>query len=628
MSVDLLRVEANERVDLLDFQQLANSSMEEALRVQGNTFLTNPLATFRSFILDGFALSNPSGKQLTVTKGRGLLARRVGGTVKYGILTSEGDATKTIDLAAMAATTYNVYIRFEFIDGDSSSRIFWDATGTGKEFAQTMSTKLKANWSLRVETGSPGSEWLQIGTVNNAGVSLVIVDQRPFYFEGLPSATYASGWSAYGGGSPNDRDPDRATYGVKDLQTFTAAMRQCLEDIKGRGLRRWWDRDIGGMNIGFDDAPVEDRLAIGDANMYLQWSATFPELRMDSGGDSLIYDRANNRWQFKIANVEEMHLDTSGLEIAHGLTSTGSASHTSGGVFTGFVGGGSGLQVFAGATAGWSTGIVSTGAGTGPGGYFVGGILAGESGHGAIGLGGNAGGVGFWGRGGGAIGAEGIYGEGSPLGGSGVKGVGKLTGAGGYFEGGFNGYGIQSFGGAGGGFGVWGLGSGAYSGVYGSYPGIGGIGVTGSGGSASGCGVSGVASFTGNSNGVEGYGGGTGAGVYGKGRNGGIGVSGEGYPSGDGYGVKGLGYGDGFGVWAVKSNGVGDALYADASAGTGYGASVAGKADPTTNGRAALRISPQSGEPFYKDKGAIYYHNTNNKLYFYNGTTWKEIAVV
>jgi len=674
MTVDLLRVEANERVDLLDFQQLANTTMEDALRVQGNSFLTNPLSSARSWILDGFAITgNPLNKQLTVTKGRAVLARRVGGTVKFGIITTEGDASKIIDMAAMAVATYNVYIRFEYVDGDNSSRIFWNAAGTGSEFAQTMSTKLKASWSLRVETGSPGAEWLQIGTANNAILGLTLVDQRPFYFEGVPSTTYSSGWSSDGGGTANDRNANRATYGVKDLQTFTAATRQCLEDIKGRGLRRWWDRDIGGMNIGFDAAPVEDRLAIGDADMYLQWDSTYPELRMGAGGDSLVYDRSGNHWQFKIANVEEMRLGNDGLAIANGLyvgdatgvptdnnilaegtitanggmTSTGSASHTSGGVFTGFAGGGSGLQVFAGATVGWSTGIVSTGAGTGPGGYFVGGILAGESGHGAIGIGGIAGGVGFWGQGSsGAIGVEGVYGVGSILGGPGVKGVGKgsypgITGEGGAVGGS---QGVYGQGGIGGGIGVKGYATG------GLLPGVlgdgnqTGAGVEGQGGLASGPGGffvgRGVGSF-----GVEGYSL-NGTGVYGRGGNyggnfyglnpGAIGVRCEGFGSGDGItgfggnssgkgvygeggtpngpGVWGLGKGTGVGVRGehlsggisvigtgtlggvgvyANHTGSGPALQTRAL-GTGWGGWIEGVADPRgVNGRAAFHIEPQ-----------------------------------
>lgn len=318
MSIDLLRADANERVDLLDFQYLANTTFEEAIRVQANWFLTDYNKS-RQWVLDGFAMANPSGKQLQVTIGRAILARRVSGTVRYGIVTGAGDLTKIVDMTALTPGTYNVYIRFEFVDGDNSSRIFWNPAGSGSEIVQTMATRLQANWSMRVETGSPGAEWLQIGTANNVSGSLVIVDQRPLYFEGLPSATYASGWSTDGGGSSNDRNVDRQAYGAKDLQTFTAALRQCLEDIKGRGLRRWWDRDIGGMNIGFDADPVAGHLAIGDANYYLYNNTLEPALYVDSGGSRLTFDRANLHWRHWVSGTEEMRLGADGLVIANGL---------------------------------------------------------------------------------------------------------------------------------------------------------------------------------------------------------------------------------------------------------------------------------------------------------------------
>ena len=297
MSLDLLKVESNERLDLLDFQYLINEFAANGLANAANLFLTNPNGSLRAWILKGFALSNPSGKQLTVTKGTAILAYRGEGAIKYGMITTAGDATKTIDMNALASNTYNVYIRFEFVDGPNSSRAFWNPEGTGSEFAQAISIKKLANWSLRVETSSPGAEWLQIGTANNSGVGLVIVDQRPLYFEGTVNSTYASGWSTDGGGGANDRNADRKTYGIADMQTFVAAAKQCLEDIKGRGLKRWWDRDIGGMNIGFDANPVSGTLAIGDANYFVSLVGGNPRITFASG-DYVEYDRTANRLNF------------------------------------------------------------------------------------------------------------------------------------------------------------------------------------------------------------------------------------------------------------------------------------------------------------------------------------------
>lgn len=319
--VDLLRVEANERVDLIDFQFALNDAMAGALREAGANFLTNPNGAVTTWILGGFGMTNPTGKQLTVTKGRALLGRQVSGLTRYGMLTVDGDATKTVDMTALTPNTYNVYVRFEYIDTNSTSRVFWDPAGTGKEFTQTIPTRLQANWSMRVETSSPGSEWTLIGTANNSGGSLVLVDMRKLYFEGAVDAAYASGWSSDGGGGANDRNADRQLYGVTDLQSFTAATRQCLEDIKGRGLRRWYSRDIGGMNIGFDAAPVEDRLAIGDAAFYFDYNSGNPQLVFDTSGnpDYLGFTRSGSRFFFQINGAERMRIHQSGQSFAGGI---------------------------------------------------------------------------------------------------------------------------------------------------------------------------------------------------------------------------------------------------------------------------------------------------------------------
>ncbi|MFA5028483.1 MAG: hypothetical protein WC713_11470, partial [Candidatus Methylomirabilota bacterium] len=124
-----------------------------------------------------------------------------------------------------------------------------------------------------------------------------------------PSVAYRSGWSVDGGGVFADRSVDRATYGVGDLQMFSAAVRQCLEDIKGRGLRRWWDRDIGGLNIGFDADPVEDVLAVGDANFGLS-KAILNNPRLYFEADTYLeFARADSWYRFALDGVIRLELE-------------------------------------------------------------------------------------------------------------------------------------------------------------------------------------------------------------------------------------------------------------------------------------------------------------------------------
>lgn len=311
---DLLRVETNERMDLEDFEFLA-ASLGQSEQEKLANFDTNP-AGQRMWILNGFGATNPAGKQLTITRGRAILAYRDEGIVKYGAFSIGGDATKTVDLTAYASATYGIYVRFEYVDSESRSRIFWNPSGDGSEFAQTIATRRAANWSMRVEASNPGAEWLQIGTVVQS--TMVITDMRPFLFEGEANNSYRSGWSTDGGGASTDRNANRALYGVSDLQKFTAAMRQCLQDIKGRGLREWYSRDIGGMNIGFDAAPVEDALAVGDQNFNLYNNGGYRYLNFDD--DHGIYCQLSaNTISVKADGGVVAQFYAEGVRIANGL---------------------------------------------------------------------------------------------------------------------------------------------------------------------------------------------------------------------------------------------------------------------------------------------------------------------
>lgn len=278
MATDRLRVEGNERMDLADFQFSLGDQTLAVHRQLLSQLICSPDRE-RKWVLSGFIITSPTGTQVQVTKGRGLFAETRSGEVNYGILTTEGDATKIVDINTYPTGLYGVYVRFDEVEGNFQPRIFWNASGLGSEYTETIATRYLASWSVRIEATSPGDEWLQIGTVNR--IDMALVDMRDFYFEGPVDDSYKSGWSTDGGGGANDRSADRKIYGVTDFHQFVAATRQCLEDIKGRGLRRWWDRSIGGLNLGFDGNPVEGRLALGDANYYFE------------GG-------SNKRWQFDV----------------------------------------------------------------------------------------------------------------------------------------------------------------------------------------------------------------------------------------------------------------------------------------------------------------------------------------
>lgn len=339
MGRDLLNIQANQRVDIGDFKYAIDEAVQGNVREAVAQFFTDP-AGQRFWVLSGFEQDNPDGAplggtQFRVTRGRGIFSQREGSLVNHGVLLTQGDTTKIVEMSSFADAVYGAYLRFEYVEGNTESRIFWDASGTGSEIAQSVPTRRLANWSLRLETSSPGSEWSKIAEVTLAGgVITAITDMRPMFFEGVVSDTYASGWSSDGGGSVNDRDADRQQYGVTDIQTFTAAMRQSLEDLKGRGLRRWWDRDIGGMNVGFDADPIEGTFAVGDANFHMEIASGRPYLYFDAS-DYLFYDRTTNIHKFAIGGISRGEVSTSGFYTAYGVRAGASSTPNGGdGIFS------------------------------------------------------------------------------------------------------------------------------------------------------------------------------------------------------------------------------------------------------------------------------------------------------
>lgn len=316
MTTDIGRFEANERVDLADFSFVVDESMRSQSRHWADQFMRDPVRSAGpSWILDGFGITYVTS-QLKVTKGRAILGHRENGEVFYGSLTTEGPVERIVDVSTFSNGTYDVFVRFELVDGESASRAFWSPQGDGSEFAQTIATRRLANWSVRVELSNPGAEWLKIGeAVVSGGVVTGVTPKRDFFFEGSEeSSLYLSQWSSDGLGLVTDRNADRATYGVKSLHTFVGAMKQCIEDIRGRNLRRWWDRDIGGMNIGFDANPVEGRLAVGDANFYLDWQdANNVFLHWDAATGYFKYDRVTPQLQLWVDSTLAFRADDTGI---------------------------------------------------------------------------------------------------------------------------------------------------------------------------------------------------------------------------------------------------------------------------------------------------------------------------
>lgn len=320
---DLLRVDANERVDFGDFEYAIQMGLEGHLRQVPDSILTKPGGQ-QLWVVSGFAISNPTAQQLRVDKGVAYLARREGVDALPGFVTTEGDPYRILDLSSYSQLdTHGIYIRFVYKQASTQGRLFWNATSEA-EYAQSIPTRFEAGWELVVERVNPGAEWLKIGEVVPNG--MVITDQRDFYFEGKISDAYAAdGW-----GSGTDRNVDRAQYGITDFQTFTEMFRTVIEEVRSTsGNRRWWEagiRDItveNGLRLGFTGNPnaqQQTRLEINDSNFtFGHLGATSPAIFFDyAANDMLSYDRTNNIFKFWIAYQEMATIRYSGLTVGYG----------------------------------------------------------------------------------------------------------------------------------------------------------------------------------------------------------------------------------------------------------------------------------------------------------------------
>lgn len=422
MGNDRLRVESSERVDLEDFEFLSSESMDAAVQNLPGNVLTNPDGT-RAWVITGFEMTNPSGAQLQVDRGVAILSRRRGGVVEYGVVAADGDAQKILDLATYSIATYGIYIRFEAPAGDQESRIFWDASGSGSEFAQSIATRYLANWGLRVESTSPGAEWLYIGDVQvSAGPAISITDRRDLYFEGEVDNSYANRW-----GSGTDRNSDRQQYGIRDFQTFTEAVRTILEEWRPPGSR-WYELDgLYGAGQGASGPGVEGVGASGNNGPGIKGTGDGTGAGGEfTGGTSGPGVTGAGGAGSNDPGVSGTGGTTNGVGVSGQGTGTGSGVEGTGGATNGVgvsgqgVGTGSGVEGTGGPTDG--VGVKGTGDGQGSG---VEGVASGDSNLSA-----------------------GISGVGDVTGAAsaspGVKGVGAGAGSGGYFTGGATGVGVSA----------------------------------------------------------------------------------------------------------------------------------------------------------------------------------------
>lgn len=322
---DQLKLKDAERIDRPDMEFLAATPLASAQQLGGN-LLTNP-AGARAWIVSGFRPVNNGSNQVKVARGVAILATNNAGAAEYGALATEGDPERIIDVTGYGNGTYGVFVRFELTDGGFGNRIFWDP-GLASERTENVPTRRVANWGMTVQLSSPGAEWLRVGDAVVAGGLLTsVVPKRNLYFEGHEDTTYTRDW---GGGT--DRNGDRATYGLKDFQTFGQAVLKKLEELQSN-TARWWTATVepldkkvsrdGDLTLAgsYKISGAGETFTLGDpgngVDLIAEGLATFSEnvtmkkrLLPDTGVGPNEMGQAANRWtQFygKYVNLEHAY---------------------------------------------------------------------------------------------------------------------------------------------------------------------------------------------------------------------------------------------------------------------------------------------------------------------------------
>jgi hypothetical protein len=250
-SKKFVRTERGERIDQPDMERISHRGPREGLNQVIDGFATggDPSGKTQSrlYVLSGFAVTNPSGQQIRCGGGAAILGSRDTGALRIGELQTEGDSEKTIDITSLSNGSYGVFVRLDLQPDVPANRLAWDAEAAPPtETVRNMLTRYVETWSIAIELVSPGAEWLRAATVvKSAGPIITITDTRDFFFEGVtPYAVTDVEW-----GDTNDRNADRATYGLFGVRRFVRAVLKQIQLIIG-GASTWWQNPQAGTASG------------------------------------------------------------------------------------------------------------------------------------------------------------------------------------------------------------------------------------------------------------------------------------------------------------------------------------------------------------------------------------------
>lgn len=209
--------------------------------------LTAPGPDYDARILSGFDWTTTlvgAGVVRTMNRGAGFFpySDPDTGQIEHAILFGdEGETTIQVDFSsATDPSTQDVYVRLVFTVATFANRVFWNPSGApAAEYVTNIGTRLVPVWEVTFQDNglpSPGDEWVKVWEVDidTGAIIAPSEDHRHFFYEGSPHSSDAYGPEWGDGG--NDRDSDRAQYGVNDLHMVLQALRRQVADLIGEPI--------------------------------------------------------------------------------------------------------------------------------------------------------------------------------------------------------------------------------------------------------------------------------------------------------------------------------------------------------------------------------------------------------
>ena len=279
---NVLKIGPDERIDLPDMEALVKELpiLDSIQKTRANVMPegrdVGQAATYAR-IYDGFGISNIVGGGFDLARGNGVLYITLDGTLYFGIEVGDqgGQDSQAVDLSLYGNDDYGVWVRPTYSEADRENRVFWDTSGEYVESAFTRETMV---WEYTVvSTSAPdpsGGDWVKVWEVTVlAGNVTASADYRHFFFEG-DSVTGGGQW-ADEWGAGNDRNADRALYGLKDWHMFAQMVRAQFGTLLG-ATYAWYEAPDPDLS----DLAVEHHTD----GQHLEINATSAYLNQRTGG--------------------------------------------------------------------------------------------------------------------------------------------------------------------------------------------------------------------------------------------------------------------------------------------------------------------------------------------------------